>query len=84
MRGLEAKTYEERLQELGLASLVKRRTRGDRRAAFQYLREKPGSCPKLPPGTGTICVVKCQNDQRCPGRQKCCTYGCMVVCKDPV
>uniref|UniRef100_A0A8C5RY28 mitogen-activated protein kinase n=1 Tax=Laticauda laticaudata TaxID=8630 RepID=A0A8C5RY28_LATLA len=38
IRGLEAKTYNEWLQELGLASLVKRRTRGDRIAAFQYLR----------------------------------------------
>ncbi|ETE56892.1 Cyclic nucleotide-gated cation channel beta-1, partial [Ophiophagus hannah] len=36
--GLDTKTYEERLQELGTASLMKRRTRGDRIAVFQYMR----------------------------------------------
>ncbi|KAG8141248.1 hypothetical protein E2320_006888 [Naja naja] len=38
IKGLEAQTYNERLQELGLASLGKRRTRGDGIAIFQYLR----------------------------------------------
>uniref|UniRef100_A0A8C6XQ55 Solute carrier family 2 member 2 n=1 Tax=Naja naja TaxID=35670 RepID=A0A8C6XQ55_NAJNA len=36
IRGLETKTYEEWLQELGMASLVKRRTRGDMIAIFYY------------------------------------------------
>uniref|UniRef100_A0A8C6XDL6 WAP domain-containing protein n=2 Tax=Naja naja TaxID=35670 RepID=A0A8C6XDL6_NAJNA len=62
MRGLEAITYEEQLQEL----------------------EKPGSCPKLPPGRITICTLYCRYDWQCPRREKCCTYGCTAVCKDPV
>ncbi|KAK9405055.1 protease inhibitor 3-like [Crotalus adamanteus] len=42
--------------------------------------EKPGVCPKAPPGMITICLAKCGSDWQCERKQKCCPYGCLVDC----
>ncbi|XP_008117945.2 kunitz-type serine protease inhibitor PPTI-like [Anolis carolinensis] len=45
--------------------------------------EKPGTCPRPPAGIDTICPLRCLSDWSCPGKKKCCPYGCKVDCMNP-
>jgi len=61
IKGLEHLPYKDRLRELGLSSLEKRRFQADFIAAFQYLK---GDCKKAGEGHFT---KACSNRARCNG-----------------
>uniref|UniRef100_H9GTP1 WAP domain-containing protein n=1 Tax=Anolis carolinensis TaxID=28377 RepID=H9GTP1_ANOCA len=49
------------------------------------LPEKPGICPRTPPGTiPEKCEKRCKEDVHCPGPQKCCSWGCVRICRYPI
>ncbi|XP_015682426.1 scuwaprin-a-like [Protobothrops mucrosquamatus] len=49
----------------------------------RYCPKKPGKCPTPDPNVVTICIVTCGSDWECPGKGKCCSYGCLVQCMGP-
>nr|XP_016852533.1 PREDICTED: omwaprin-a-like [Anolis carolinensis] len=47
--------------------------------------QKPGICPRTPPGTiPEKCEKRCKEDVHCPGPQKCCSWGCVRICRYPI
>uniref|UniRef100_A0A8C4LYQ8 WAP domain-containing protein n=1 Tax=Equus asinus TaxID=9793 RepID=A0A8C4LYQ8_EQUAS len=44
---------------------------------------RPGTCPKLPPGTVGYCADLCR-DWSCPRGQKCCSNSCGCTCQTAV
>ncbi|XP_052274001.1 WAP four-disulfide core domain protein 3-like isoform X2 [Dreissena polymorpha] len=46
-------------------------------------QDKPGTCPKYPPGNFLPCVTLCDSDFDCPGQEKCCSTGCGRSCSVP-
>ena len=52
LQGMEHLSYKDKLRELGLFSMQKRRLRGDLRAAFQYLEE---GCKEEGTGFSRVC-----------------------------
>uniref|UniRef100_A0A672FWT2 WAP domain-containing protein n=1 Tax=Salarias fasciatus TaxID=181472 RepID=A0A672FWT2_SALFA len=55
---------------------------------FPFSAEKPGSCPPLSFYGIASCYrysqYRCTCDQDCPGKFKCCNFGCGLVCVRPV
>uniref|UniRef100_A0A8C6X122 WAP domain-containing protein n=1 Tax=Naja naja TaxID=35670 RepID=A0A8C6X122_NAJNA len=45
---------------------------------------KPGDCPRAAPNFILPCVQRCESDEDCEGKQKCCLFACNVRCMDPV
>ncbi|XP_062835279.1 WAP four-disulfide core domain protein 2 isoform X2 [Anolis carolinensis] len=49
------------------------------------IKVKPGLCPKsVPLGHPNPCRVRCEVDNECPGREKCCRLPCGKTCVLPV
>ncbi|ETE58334.1 hypothetical protein L345_15945, partial [Ophiophagus hannah] len=46
---------------------------------------KPGGCPRAAPNSSQrSCSQRCESDEDCPGKQKCCLFACNVQCMDPI
>ncbi|KAK6171456.1 hypothetical protein SNE40_019642 [Patella caerulea] len=56
---------------------------GSGKCCWGSSNDKPGSCPKLPPGTVGTCVEGCRRDRDCVGNKKCCANGCGTTCQTP-